>query len=407
MYIIFQIGNFPTFLFPQEDRYKDFATINYAMKDMNPYISWLSNYPPLILAFSVIFTRMNDWHAYEPYNLQYAFFEPEYMRSFMILIALYALFVFFACALFAILENKRRTGIKTSDKVINVFAALAIAQMFIVSAPSRFMIDRGNYLVVTVVLMLFWAVYEEMKPESTAGSVFASLAAATKVYPVYLLGTYFFEKKWKKFFTAIVVGIVVTVIPVFFFEGPFITNMVEFVKGVIGFGGGGGYAVYYTVGLTGYMGVIYRCFYMLPNSRVIKIVWFITGVVFTLVGFYLLTKEKVIWKKLLVVTSLMIFLSPNSYLYNSSYLFAPILVMLMNNDKLKKTDIPYILMTALLIVPKSYFYFKNWGAGIPLEYSHVNCAVFFDGSLYLCLILYYFLITFIELKKSGKLFKKA
>ncbi len=389
-YGFYQLFNFPTFLFPQEDRYKDFATINYAMKDMNPYISWLSNYPPLILAFSIIFTRMNDWHVYRPWNLQEAFYEPEYMRSLIILFVIYAVFLVVACVLYGILENKRQKGLKGSEKAINILITVVLAGVFFISAPSRFMMDRGNYLVVTIVLMVLWAVFEEMKPDSTAGSVFVALAAATKVYPVYLLGTYLTEKKWKKLFTAIAVGAVVTLVPVFFFDGPYFTNLIEFAKGVAGFGGGGGvYSVYYTVGVTGLTGVLFTMISLIPRGNVTKLAWLAAGGIFTFAGFGFLCKEEKTWKKLLIVTCLMIFLSPNSYLYNSCYLFAPLLIMLMDNDKLKKEDIPYYVMTALLLVPKSYFYFPDWGEGVPTEYKHVNIAVFFDCVLYLGIIVYY------------------
>ena len=44
-----------SFLFFREDAFKDFSTINGAVKDRNPYLSGLSNYPPFILfiAFSL------------------------------------------------------------------------------------------------------------------------------------------------------------------------------------------------------------------------------------------------------------------------------------------------------------------------------------------------------------------
>lgn len=402
-YAFYVLFDFPSFLFPIEDQYKDFATINYAMKDMNPYISWLSNYPPLILAISVIFTRMNDWHAYEPVTLQYAFLDPAYMRSFMILVISYIVLLVVSCVLYGILENKRQKGITMADKAINILIAVVLAGTFVVSAPSRFMIDRGNYLVVTVIFMVLWAVFEEMKPDSSIGAVFAALAAATKVYPVYLLGTYLTEKKWKKLITAIAVGIVVTIVPVFFFDGPFLTNMIEFAKGVAGFGDGSGvYSVYYTVGVTGLTGVLFIMMSIIPRGSVTKLLWLFSGGTFTILGFGFLRKEEKTWKKLLLVTSLMVFLSPNSYLYNSCYLFAPILLMLMNNDKLKKLDIPYYVMTALLMVPKAYFYFPEWGPGVPNEYNHVNIGVFLDGMLYLGIILYYLVIELIKYTKHIK-----
>ncbi|MCQ2467500.1 MAG: glycosyltransferase 87 family protein [Clostridia bacterium] len=396
-YGLYYLLHSPTFLFPAKDMYKDFATINYALKDNNPYISRLSNYPPIILAFAKIFALMNDWSIYNPMNLQTAFDDPAYMRSLIILFAVYGIFLLFSCVLYAWFENKRERTLSALDKAGNIIITMLLATAFFFSAPSRFMMDRGNYLVVTIVLMVLWAVFEEMKPDTSLGAIFAALAAATKVYPIYLLGMYITEKKWHKTLVAIFTGLVVTVIPICFFAGRYSTNCIVFVQGVLGFGGVGGgiYSVYYTVGVTGLAGVMFTMMGMLPHGNITKLIWLASGAFFTIVGFAFLVKEKKLWKKLLILTSLMVFLSPNSYLYNSCYLFAPILVMLMNKDKLMKRDIPYIVISALLLVPKSYFYFPSFPIGIPTEYSDVNIAVLLDCLLYLIMLLYYIVEKFI------------
>ena len=124
-----------------------------------------------------------------------------------------------------------------------------------------------------------------------------------------------------------------------------------------------------------------------PDNAVVKITWFAAGVVLTLAVAFIFIFEKSAWKQVLLATSLMVFLSPNSALYNSCYLFAPILIMVFGDSKFEKKDIPYLVLTAILLVPFAYTYLPDVDSyGF---YNEMNTAILVDGLAYLAIILYY------------------
>ena len=396
------------FLFFRNDKYKDFATINFAVKDLNPYISKLSNYPPLILAFAIIFSKMGDYDRFDIHTLQYTFNDPTIWRSFILLIGLYVIAVIGLCVYFGVKQVRKNGTVEAAAKFKTYTAYLALGAAFVVSAPSLYMVDRGNYLVVSVVLYLAFAIAEEETPDTYWGAVFLALCAATKVYPVYILAIYLVDKKFKKLIVAAFTGAVTTLLPIFFFQGGYVENVVEFVKGVGGFGVGVN-AGYFTVGLTGSLIYLERAFGIPVELSTQKNhqIWLVAGVVISLVGFFFLSKDKRRWRQIFVVTSMMNYLTPNSYLYQTSYMFAPILLMFADKEKLTKKDLPYVIAAALLLVPKPYDYLPSLGPGSPLEWNYLNCAIIIDSSTYLFIIILYCVQRAIEKINARKTAKTA
>jgi len=391
------------FRFFRHDVFKDFATINNAVCDRNPYLSNLSNYPPIILMIAYIFTKFADYSGYDIFTLRFAYEDPKVFHSILVLMISCAVAFFAVCMFHAYLQNRGESKKTFKERVKRFLIAGGIAIALIFSAPSVFLFDRGNYLAITVVFFLLWAVFEEEKPDSVLGAVFAALCAATKVYPIYILLIYLFEKKFKKFFWAMATGAVVTLVPILFFRGGYIDNVRAFINGVLGFGGGSGlYSVYFTVGITGFTGFMMRIFGFLPNARYIKMVWVLMGASMTLLCMPFLKDEKTRWKKLLVLTAVMVYLTPNSYLYNTAYMFAPIFVMLMNRDRMVKKDYVYVIISALLLVPKAYYYIPDIMDEIPLEYNTISIAVLIDSFLYFLIIAFYIGEKVIELAKSDR-----
>ena len=378
------------FLFFRNDKYKDFATINYAIKDLNPYISRLSNYPPLILAIAIIFSKMGDYDKFDIHTLQYTFNEPDIWRSFVLLIALYVIAVIGLCVYFGVKQVKKNGTSEVAAKVKTYVAYLALGAAFVISAPSLYMVDRGNYLVFSVVFYIAWAIAEEETPDSYWGPVFLALCAATKVYPVYILGVYLFDRKFKKLIVAGITGAAVTLIPIAFFQGGYMENLIMFVRGVGGFGVGVN-AGYFTIGLTGSLIYIERALGIPVELSIQRnhTIWLVAGVVISLAGFFFLSNDKRRWRQFFVVTSMMNYLTPNSYLYQSSFMFAPILLMFADKEKFSKKDIPYVIAAALLLVPKPYDYLPSLGPGSPLEWNYLNCAIIIDSSTYLFIIILY------------------
>ena len=380
--------DYPTadFRFYPADRFKDFFTINYAVKDRNPYLTDLSNYPPLILLFAFAWSKLfgEDWSSFGPVNLQEGINDPAIRRSFITFWVVYIVLFLGICVIYGIKKCK-------SDKVSAAPMAFFTGIMLVISAPSVFMIDRGNYLAITVLLFLLWAICEQESPDSMWGPVLLALCAATKIYPVYMIGLYVIEKKWRHLIVSVFTGLSVTVVGLFCFYGSFYQNFKHFASGVLGFGGGGLYSGYFTVGVTGATQFMFRLFGMRPVNGVTKIVWLISGLVLTVLGICFLRGEKKVWKKILVATALMTFLTPNAYLYNSTYMLPAIFLMLMDKENMKKEDLPYVLMSAVLLVPKAFKYLPDIPDPFcPQEYNTMNIGIIVDALLYLGIIVYYF-----------------
>ena len=73
----------------------------------------------------------------------------------------------------------------------------------------------------------------------------------------------------------------------------------------------------------------------------------------------------------------------------------------LNDVVTPKKDIPYVLMAALLLVPKPYAYLKNQAdPTLPNEWNYMNCAIIIDASLYLLMIILYFVQRAKEIRQE-------
>lgn len=389
-------------LFDSSVRFLDFYEINRAIYGFNPYISGLTNYPPLILILALPFAFVTDYSRFDSYGAMLGADDPAMKESVMAFVVTSYICIL-AAIIIGLLIKKRKKSLS------DFMSGFILYALFAVSTPVLFAIDRGNYLLFTTVFLVLWAVFEEERPDSIWGAIFLGLAAATKIYPVYMLMIYLFARQWKKLAASVITGLVTTIVPIFFFEGSFYDNCRFFYHAVLDFGGGDkGYRPYYNVGITGLVCYLYRMNGIDPDNAVVKISWFAAGVVLTLLVAFIFVFEKIAWKKVLAVTALMVFLTPNSSLYNSCYLIAPIVIMIFGDNEFKLSDMPYLIVTALLMVPFAYTYLPN------VEYNgfywNMNTAILVDGLLYLAMILYYIvtgMITVIRRLSSNAIKKPA
>ena len=373
------------FLFFPVDRFKDFTNINQAISEMDPYRTQMSNYPPFILLIASIFSSFGDYSGYNVNTLRLAINDDTIWLTFVVFVVMYAA----AFMTISIAYFRRRSGLKKASD--NWLMGILVGMILLFSAPSIFAVDRGNYILFAIIFFMLWAILEYEKEDSCAGAVFAGLCAGVKIYPIYVCMMYFFERKWKKLAVSAGTFVASVLIPVLFFKGNYFENLREFYKGAMGFGDGNSfYFLYFNVGFTGMAGYMFRMLGLHPLTDIIHCAWLCFGIASTLLAGFLIHDEKAAWKKILVVSALMVYLTPNAYLYCSAFMLGPILVMLVAHDSFTKRDIPYLVMSALLLVPKAYYYLPDMTqVGIPLEYNTLNCAVLLDGLLYFAIIVYY------------------
>ncbi len=393
-----------SFLFYPWDRYKDFFAINKDISNWDPYYNWLTNYPPLILVLAYPFACCADYSGYDIYTLQNAINDSAARTSLWVLVGIYVGIVAVTVIIFGTKSSlkMRKTASKYEPIGLSIVFSVAMAVVMVLSAPSLFMIDRGNYLMISVIFLLLWAVFEDSGRETPA-AVFLGLCAAVKIYPVLIILFYLLVKKYKQFFIAVAVAAVTTIVPFLTFKHDIISNAKGFIGGLVSFSASNQQIVemnygYFNVGLTGL--ISYLIYYTPIGSIVFALgrrkLWFGIGALLVIICMLLLRKEKALWKRVYILTVLMIYLTPNSYLYNSSYLIAPVVVMLLSqddeNNKFVKSDVVYALVSALLLVPKAYYY---------VDYKcRVGVNVLIDGLLYLFILLYFIVETMVRRKKQ-------
>lgn len=362
-----------SFLFWPGDRFMDFFNVNKMVSEGKPYIEHYSSYPPFILGIAWIFSLFADYTQFSAKEISMM---PVGMIS-------YAVFVVVFTALIAVVLYKFLS--KREDIFPKKWMLIPAIVCIIFTAPYIFMLDRGNYLLVAIACYLAFVYYYE--ENEVAAAVFLGLAAAIKIYPIFLILIYILEKKWKNIAITIGSAGIVSMIPFMLFRGGMIRNAIEFVYALASFGGGYGNEVpnvYFGVGLTSLLRFPFVVWNDLtvPEWFPVMPIYLVVGSVLALWSLFMLRNEQMLWKKILVLTTLMIFLSPNAYMYNLTFLM-PVLVVFILADKSAKTwkDWVYLGFLGLLVIPKAYYYMMS-GHGIGIQ-------VALDGLLLPGLVLFY------------------
>lgn len=374
-----------SFLFWPLDRFMDFFNVNMMVSEGRPYVDYYSSYPPFILGIAWIFSLMADYGQYTAKEISKM---PAGLISYAVFVLIFTVII--GILLYRFL-SKQRNLFSKKWMVVPVIVCL------IFTAPYVFMLDRGNYLLVAITCYLAFVYYYDKN--ETVAAVLLGLATAIKIYPIFLILIYFIEKKWKNIGITIGTAGIVSIIPFVLFRGGFIQNIIEFGYALLSFGGG--YPtevpnVYFGVGLTALLRFPFVIWNDLtvPKWFPVMPIYLITGSALALWSLYSLRKEQKLWKKIMVLTVLMIFLSPNAYMYNLTFLLPAVIVFILADRESKRTDLAYIVFLGLLMVPKAYYYILHEHA--------IGIQVALDGLLLLGIIVFYNIFDKTSRKKRTK-----
>ncbi len=204
-------------------------------------------------------------------------------------------------------------------------------------------LERGNS-VILVCILLIWAVMwkdSENKIKREFALIFIAVAAAFKIYPAIFGILYLFEKRWRDAAHLVVYGVVFFFLPFFFFDdwspmmGQFLINQ-------------------FTIQDQSYYGM--NCITSLYNL-IAKICDFkrrgLTSVTLTavyallsVVGVY---GHRSLWKKMYLLTSMMILIPIWSATYTLIYLVIPLIFFFFDPEtKPRKTNYVYSVMFAFI-----------------------------------------------------------
>lgn len=362
-----------SFLFWPADRYMDFFNVNAMVTEGRPYVDFYSSYPPFILGIAWLFSLMADYKTYTAHELVTM---TEGKVSYILFVGIFTLLL--GGLLYAFLSKEKKL-------FPNRFLLILTIPVLIFTAPYIFMLDRGNYLLIAIACYLAFAYFYEKN--ETLAAIFLGLATAIKIYPIFLFLIYFIEKKWKNMGIATLSAGISSLIPFLLFKGGIWQNIVEFGYALLYFGKG--YEtevpnVYFGVGLTSLLRFPFVVWNNLtiPDWFPVMPVYLVIGSALALWSLYHLWYEEELWKKMLVLTALMVFLSPNAYMYNLTFLLPAIVMFILAlKSENRWTDRVYLAFLGLLMIPKAYYYFMSEHA--------IGIQVALDGLLLLGLILYY------------------
>ena len=347
------LGNqFPlnTFLFGPNDKFNDFWNMVRFIRELNPYRSD-------IYIFGIY------------YPLGELFFFPFTLFKSRDLALLVFLSIFLVCWLFFITKNFSQTNRLDNFRDIFVISFM--------SYPFLFTIDRANAELYTFLFLCGFAYFYNSfnHYKSLFALICLSLAIAMKPFPAIFLVLLASEKKWKNILYVIIFAALITIFSLLCFQGSILENIqglrrnqAMFVQDyVIGSGGWP-----YGVSLFGLIKVIAA--FVLKISKDIGIIsssdivrtffdWVslllrpysvLSLIIVGLVSLYILTKEKIFWKKLALLVFVMNVIPPTSGDYRLLNLFIPS-AFFINESKSSKFDLAYLLLFGLLLIPKNYF----------------------------------------------------
>lgn len=342
--------------------YMDYFNMLANLSNLNPYEND-ANYPAMCFLIWRVMMHMIPIDAvYED-----GFFFREYLPATLGYIVYSVIIV---VAVWEILKNYI---------IGNKLEKLIISASIILSGPFIFTIERGNIIILSFLFLLaFCCLYQsEKKAVRYVGYFCLAMSAAIKIYPA-IFGVMLLIKKkasWKEILATIIMGVIVFILPFFFFEG--FQSLSDMVNGI-----------FFASNLQANWGMGYNfCF-----SNLIKIVASLMGVLYEqiaggykiigiIVCVFIFLLNEAEWKKLFALALTCIWIPDFSYTY-TLILFIPALIAYFNSQKYYKdiTSVIYRMLFLIIFMPialPSMSRLDYEGAKFPLSYSTliINIAI--------------------------------
>jgi hypothetical protein len=359
-----------SFLFFEQARYTDFFEINERVFNMTPYIDG-SSYPPFALLIALFFAKIipgTGTVGFDSLDIQN--FRDESLFGQIVLLIFYGIMLLVVMSVFwkkmfplSVKEPVLKTNMDSMRGKIRFYADKymifgAVGLSVLTSAPLIYSLDRGNYLILAVLmLMLFCHFYGK---NDYASAVFLALAACLKVYPVVFFLVFFLAKKWRPLITGLASGAVISALSMLVFRGDYWQNCYLFLRNLFAFSGGvpddSSYYYRYAIGFRNLLATpILILKDSMPNDIPISNLTLLTGALSLILVIVLCCLDKRPWRQMMYLCFFMILFPTPSYFYNLSYLIAPVLLLLFKEEK-ERLDFVYVIGLALLMIPKNYHY---------------------------------------------------
>lgn len=366
-----------TFLFIPADKFMDFFNLVEFNKNLNPYFQDITSPQyPLLNYFSYLFSKGEPWMMFIIYNV--------------IVIVPYVYFVF--------------RSLDGPDKIVVYIRSFVLVFM---SYPFLFSVDRGNFETMLCVFLMFFIFFYKSK-NYLASALFLSMAISMKMFPVVLLLIYISDEKYKTALSTVSLTAIISLVCLSLFDGGMLKNLYALVSGANLSNNPNVYT------FTGDNNMVQRGVTLFTLCKVLFVqAGFIGGIkmaiflklyqiamicIFAFVAIYIVFIERVLWRRMAVLVAVMLIFPHISADYKMIHIMIPLL-MFVNYEKGGRFDLIYVVIFALLMIPKDYFYFdkvlSDSGA------YDISISVLMNPLLLLIMMLCIFIEGFIEADLAG------
>jgi len=186
---------------------------------------------------------------------------------------------------------------------------------------------------------------------------------------------------------AIITGIALTMVPLFFIKGGIAVNLPAFLNSLTNFNddfASTGKNIFFGTSFATLVNSLAAIIspsmkdfsFLVPIETTVSIILLVGSVP----AFFVLRRK---WERVMMITLLMIYIQNMSGLYNLTFMLLPLLLFLTDEERTEYDSISFLLL-AVLWIPKEYHYFKN--DNIP--YSYIPLGVMINSVIILLYIVY-------------------
>lgn len=222
----------------------------------------------------------------------------------------------------------------------------------LLSTPMIFTLERGNLILLSFVLTMFFAFYFESENKVLRELAFIALAIAAgiKIYPAIFGFLLLKRKRIKETVRLVLYGIIAFVVPFFYYDGfKSLKSMINALGYMTNYSDVYGYGINISLyNIIETFGIIFNV--KMSDTLIVCISGVVIGLLF--IGFFVLKKR---WQELLCITLILIFFPKTNYYYAMIFILIPFIEFLNNcQEKQEKWSfVEYIGLAifAIIVIP--------------------------------------------------------
>ncbi len=313
------------------DFYMDFFnSIRDAAQGAAVYTKRRVIYPPMANLIYLLFARFTpDVYNNSSFLSRYSW--TEHLSCMMLVVMISV-----ACALvyFFIVYSNTKHG--------SSLKRFAFAFLAVFSVPMLFLIERGNILIFTLIALMIYAFTynSESKYKREIGLICLAFAFSIKLYPVVFGWFLIADKRFKDALRCALYGVLMLLIPSFFFGGPIC--FYHIFQNIVNFSSGSGSTLSVIMKYIGATGAVKTLIEFAAYAWV-----FVCGVCFAISPFIRTSKP---WKTWILGFVTILCIPSLTAVYNWAFLIIPLIMLCNLGEKCKGADMTSFVMLCIPFV---------------------------------------------------------